>query len=36
MNTPEIIVLESNEGDGIQVYEGKVFPEFDAANQYYY
>lgn len=36
MNTSEIIVLEGNESDGIQVYEGKVFPEFDAANQHYY
>jgi hypothetical protein len=34
MNTSEIIVLEGNESDGIQVYEGKVFPEFDAENQH--
>jgi NADPH-dependent glutamate synthase beta subunit-like oxidoreductase len=36
MNMSEIIVLESNQSDGIQVYEGKVFPEFDTVNQHYY
>jgi hypothetical protein len=36
MNSSEIIVLEGKDSDGTQVYEGKVFPEFDAASQHYY